>query len=172
MPRLLRPRALVLLALLVGCAVPASEARPRTLPAIPVTPSVNGTTADRAPTPLARIAAGRPMVVDFFASWCAPCRTSMPLLQAYADEHGSGLVVVGVSVGEDAADVEPFVRELGVRYPIFLDRDFALADAVGAKRVPQLLVVDASGRIVHRAHELDAATRAAVDLALATPAEW
>jgi thiol-disulfide isomerase/thioredoxin len=110
------------------------------------------------------------MVVDFFATWCAPCRESMPRLQAVADEHaGRGLVVVGVDVGEDAADVAPFVHDVGVRYPIFLDPDFTLADAVGAKRVPALLVVGADGRILHRAHELDAATRATVEAALAPP---
>ena len=89
---------------------------------------------------------------------------------AVHEEDRIGLVVVGVDVGEDAADVAPFVNDVGVRYPIFLDHDFTLADAVGAKRVPALLVVGADGRILHRAHELDAATRAAVEAALAPPA--
>jgi thiol-disulfide isomerase/thioredoxin len=161
----------VLLALLlaVGCVVHGSNAAPATLPPVrlvPFAPSV----ATAAPVTLLEAAGGRPMVIDFFATWCGPCRESMPRLQALADEHrGRGLVVVGVDVGEDAADVAPFVTDVGVRYPIFLDKDFALADAVGAKSVPALLVVGADGRILHRAQKLDAATRAAVDAALAPP---
>ncbi len=157
--------ALVVLLLAVGCIVRASDALPTTLPKVALEPATGA-----ARVTLSEVAAGRPMLVDFFATWCAPCRESMPRLQAYADQHAPGLVVVGVDVGEDLADVAPFVRELGVRYPIFLDRDFSLADATGAARVPALLLVAADGRILHRAHELDAQTRAAVDRALAPAA--
>ena len=155
-----RAAALALL-FAVGCIVHAGEARPTRLPQVALEPA---TGAPR--VTLAQFAGGRPMLVDFFATWCAPCRESMPRLQAFADQHAPGLVVVGVDVGEDLADVAPFVRDLGVRYPIFLDRDFSLADAAGAARVPALLLVAADGRILHRAHELDAPTRAAVEQAL------
>jgi thiol-disulfide isomerase/thioredoxin len=167
----LRPgrAAALLCAFAFGCIVHGSDATPTTLPDVVLVAAGAPPGADR--MSLAQVAGGKPMVVDFFATWCAPCRESMPRLQAFADEHaGRGLVVVGVDVGEDGADVAPFVHDVGVHYPIFLDRDFALADAVGAKRVPALLVVGADGRILHRAHELDAATRAAVEAALAPPA--
>jgi thiol-disulfide isomerase/thioredoxin len=161
--------ALLLCGLAFGCIVHGGgDAAPATVPQVALVRA--GAAAGTAPMTLAEAAGGKPMVVDFFATWCAPCRQSMPRLQAFADEHaGRGLVVVGVDVGEDVADVTPFVNDVGVRYPIFLDRDFSLADAVGAKRVPALLVVGADGRILHRAHELDAATRAAVEAALAPP---
>ena len=145
--------------LVVACGGRSTAPLPGTMPAVPLAPGA---------TTLAQVAAGRPMLVDFFATWCAPCRTSMPRVQALADQR-PGLAVVGVSVGEDAAEVTPFVRELGVRYPVYLDPDFTLADAVGATRVPSLLVVAADGRILHRAHELDADTLAAIDRALALP---
>ena len=163
--------ALVALLLAVGCVVHGSDATPSTLPPVALVPFASGgTSAAAVPTTLLQAAGGRPMVIDFFATWCGPCRESMPRLQAFADEHrGRGLVVVGVDVDENAADVAPFVSDVGVHYPIFLDKDFALADAVGAKSVPALLVVGADGRILHRAQHLDAATRAAVDAALAPP---
>ena len=165
----LRLVALLVGLVAVGCIVHGSDAAPTTLPDVGLVPVSSPTGAAR--VTLAQAAGGQPMVIDFFATWCAPCRESMPHMQAFADEHrGRGLVVVGVDVGEDAADVAPFVHDVGVRYPIFLDKDFTLADAVGAKRVPALLVVGADGRILHRAHELDAATRAAVEAALAPPA--
>jgi thiol-disulfide isomerase/thioredoxin len=163
--RQLSTRALLALVLVaVGCMVRGGDALPTSLPEVPLAPAATGA----ARVTLAEVAAGRPMVVDFFATWCTPCRDSMPRLQAFADERaGAGLVVVGVNVGEDLAEVEPFVRELGVRYPIYLDRDFRLADAVGASRVPALLVVAGDGRILHRGHDLDEQTRAAVEKALA-----
>jgi thiol-disulfide isomerase/thioredoxin len=163
--------ALLALLLAVGCVVHGSDAKPSTLPAVPLVPFAPAAAPGAAPVTLLEAAGGKPMVIDFFATWCGPCRESMPRLQAFADEHrGRGLVVIGVDVGEDAADVAPFVTDVGVHYPIFLDKDFALADAVGAKSVPALLVVGADGRILHRAQHLDAATRAAVDAALAPPA--
>lgn len=163
--------ALLAVLLVVGCVVHGSNAAPSTLPAVRLVPfAPGGASASTAPVTLLEAAGGKPMVIDFFATWCGPCRESMPRLQAFADEHRArGLVVVGVDVGEDAADVAPFVTDVGVRYPIFLDKDFVLADAVGAKSVPALLVVGADGRILHRAQRLDAATRAAVDAALAPP---
>ncbi len=155
------------LALVGSCAARAPGRQPVSLPAVAVAPAAFEHGAATEPLLLTQLADGRPMVIDFFATWCPPCRESMPRLQTFADAHGPALLVVGVNVGEDRGEVAPFVRELGVRYPVFLDRDFALADAVGAMNVPALLVVDAKGRIVHRGRELDAAALAAVARLLA-----
>jgi thiol-disulfide isomerase/thioredoxin len=66
--------------------------------------------------------AGRGIVLNFWATWCPPCRREMPLLDAIHAEYASrGLSVVGVAVGESRADVAPFVERLGVRYPIWVE---------------------------------------------------
>jgi peroxiredoxin len=66
--------------------------------------------------------AGRPVVLNFWATWCSPCRREMPLLNAahlqYADQ---GLAVLGLAVNEPASVVQPFIDATGVQYPIMVD---------------------------------------------------
>lgn len=106
---------------------------------------------------------GRVAVIDLWATWCEPCRESMPkvarLAEAYAE---TDLVVVGVHVGPSAANAARFAAEAGIEYPMHIDPRFDFTDAVGSRSVPLLLVVDRDGTIVHRTHELDAETLALV----------
>ena len=65
---------------------------------------------------------GRAVVLNFWATWCPPCRREMPLLDAIQKEYGSrGLRVVGIDVGEDADVVRRYVESIGVTYPIWVD---------------------------------------------------
>ncbi|NIR30832.1 MAG: redoxin domain-containing protein [Gammaproteobacteria bacterium] len=65
---------------------------------------------------------GRAVVLNFWATWCPPCRREMPLLDAVQAKYASrGAAVVGVNVGEPAERVERFVRSVGVSYPIWVD---------------------------------------------------
>ena len=99
---------------------------------------------------------GKVAVIDLWATWCEPCRESMPkvarLAQAYAQ---TDLVVAGVHVGPSADNAVRFASEAGIAYPMHIDPDFEFSDAVGSRSVPLLLVVDRSGTVVHRTHELD-----------------
>ena len=63
--------------------------------------------------------AGRPMLLNFWATWCAPCVREMPLLDRYAREHPE-LSVVGIAL-DSAEAVAPFVKRLGIGYPILLE---------------------------------------------------
>ncbi|MHB8620376.1 MAG: TlpA disulfide reductase family protein, partial [Chloroflexota bacterium] len=61
---------------------------------------------------------GKVVVLNFWATWCPPCRTEMPDLQAVYRQHwAAGLVILGVDLGEDPATVQAFVRHIGVTYP-------------------------------------------------------
>jgi len=99
---------------------------------------------------------GKVAIIDLWATWCEPCRESMPkvarLAQAYA---GTDLVVAGIHVGPTAAGAVRFAAEAGIEYPMHIDPDFGFTDAVGSRSVPLLLVVDREGTVVHRTHELD-----------------
>lgn len=113
---------------------------------------------------------GKPAVIDVFATWCEPCRDAVPELNALAAAHPE-LVVVGVDSGDPRGNVRRFVAETGLAYPVFLDEDQSFTEAAGVTRIPTLLVLDRAGRVVHRSHRLDRATRAAVDRVLLGNAE-
>ena len=94
---------------------------------------------------------GRAVVLNFWATWCAPCRVEMPWLEELSRQYrAQGIEVVGISMddpGQEAA-VRKFVRERNVDYTILLGND-AVGDAYGGARLlPQTFFLDRDGRIV------------------------
>lgn len=93
--------------------------------------------------------AGRPVVLNFFASWCAPCRTETPLLARFAS--GGGRVgVIGVDVGEQGPAAQAFLRNAGVGYPVGADPGSVTARSYGVVALPQTFFLDASHRVAGR----------------------
>ena len=70
----------------------------------------------------------QPMLINFWATWCAPCRKEMPLLQTLHEDSPGGLRVIGIAVDRMPA-VESFIAEAGVTYPILVGQDEAIAAA-------------------------------------------
>jgi peroxiredoxin len=91
---------------------------------------------------------GSPVVLNFFASWCAPCREEAPLLertwQTYKDR---GVRFVGVDIRDTPSDARRFVREFGLSYPIVRDQDQTLARALDVYGLPQTFFVDRRWRL-------------------------
>ncbi len=90
---------------------------------------------------------GKPVIVDFWATWCGPCEESIPVLVAFQQKFAGRVHVLGVSVDWEREAVEPFAREHGMTYPVLFG-DESLALDYGAPGFPALFVVDADGRIV------------------------
>jgi thiol-disulfide isomerase/thioredoxin len=107
------------------------------------------------------LAAGRVLVVDFFATWCAPCVKGIPRLRQLQAAHPE-ITVVGVDLGEEPELVARFVARENVSYPVLMDRNFAFTDACGVRDIPAIFVVDGEGRIRHRGEHVDAALEAAL----------
>jgi cytochrome c biogenesis protein CcmG/thiol:disulfide interchange protein DsbE len=95
--------------------------------------------------------AGKPTVVNFWASWCHPCRKEFPLLEAALAKHApDGLEVVGVTYRDIPSDSRAFVADQGADWAFARDPDGKLATAYGVRAVPQTFFVGADGTIVSR----------------------
>lgn len=100
------------------------------------------------PFPLADLRG--PAVVNLWASWCAPCREELPVLQRYADRARDRVHVVGVVTEDRREAAVALAGELGVTFPSLADREGRLRAALPATGLPVTLFVDAAGRIRHR----------------------
>jgi len=141
--------ALVAIAMLFCAAVPSRArvgARPPsfTLPAVP-----GGPTHGR--FRISDHLGHKPVVILFWATWCAPCRQELPFYQRLVERHGDRLVVVAISMdGANAiASAGAMARRLGVRFPVLSDLDTRVTSRLNPRRsAPFSIWVDARGRIV------------------------
>lgn len=109
-------------------------------------PTLNGETMSLASL------SGKIVFINFWATWCTPCKAEMPSMEAlYQDYKDQGLEILAVSNDiEGARVIRPFVEEMGLSYPILLDPDFRVDDKYLVRSVPTTVLVDRDGIITHR----------------------
>lgn len=91
---------------------------------------------------------GRPVVLNFWATWCTPCREEMPLLQDSYEAHAEdGLVVIGVNVRETPEVIERFLDEVIIDFPILLDSETAVVNRYLVNSLPMTFFIDRDGRL-------------------------
>jgi peroxiredoxin len=110
---------------------------------------------------------GRVVLLDFWATWCEPCRSSFPEYQALLGRYGDAVAVVAISEDDEVSGIDAFVAETGVRFPVAWDSDKSVAQRYQISSMPTLFIIDKSGlvRFVHngfRAGDQDQIT-AAID---------
>ncbi len=94
---------------------------------------------------------GKVVVLNFWATWCPPCKKEMPLLEAtYNKYKEKGLIVLGVNYNEDSETITKFVKEMGITFPVALDRDFKVTKAYGVLALPTTFFIDRNGIIRDR----------------------
>jgi cytochrome c biogenesis protein CcmG, thiol:disulfide interchange protein DsbE len=94
---------------------------------------------------------GRPVIVNFWASWCNPCREEFPLLQRARREHRADrLAVIGVTYRDIPDDSRDFVSQMRATWPQAVDDDRAVAKAFGVRSIPLTFFVRADGTIAAR----------------------
>jgi cytochrome c biogenesis protein CcmG/thiol:disulfide interchange protein DsbE len=111
-----------------------------------VTLAITGQTLDGSAFDSAQYA-GRPVVVNFFASWCPPCNAEAPDLAAFAKAH-PGVAFVGVDVNDQLADAKAFVAKYGLSYPIVYDGQGELGQRYGVDGIPTTMFFDKTGKRV------------------------
>ncbi|MDH4101494.1 MAG: TlpA family protein disulfide reductase, partial [Nitrospirota bacterium] len=91
---------------------------------------------------------GKTVIVNLWASWCGPCRQETPALERlYKNFKGKGVEFVGVAVDENLMNVNNFVREFGVTYPMGLDDTGTISRDYGANFIPMTIVVAPDGSV-------------------------
>ena len=92
---------------------------------------------------------GKPAVINFWASWCAPCKDEIPVLEETWREHrDAGLVVLGIDSQDFKGDARKFARETGISYPIVHDGPGNTMRAYDLTGLPETYFLDRNGRLV------------------------
>ena len=92
---------------------------------------------------------GKAVVVNFWASWCVPCRDEAPVLQkTYARYRDQGLVVLGVDVNDFRQDARRFMKRYGLSYPVVYDGKGSTVGKWGVRGFPETFFVDRTGKLV------------------------
>lgn len=92
--------------------------------------------------------AGKPLVLNFWGTFCPPCTEEMPALQRQAAKWAKqGVGVVGVNLGENAVTVRSFVRQYGIQFPIYMDADDTVRKAYRVNQYPTTFFIEPGGRI-------------------------
>ena len=116
---------------------PWKEAKTPTLELASLDGPLRGLTAHR----------GRVVLVNFWATWCEPCREEMPAMQRLKQRMGDSLAVVAVNIGEGEPRIRDFLQKLPVDFDILLDRDKSALKAWSVRILPTTFLVGPDGRV-------------------------
>jgi thiol-disulfide isomerase/thioredoxin len=130
--------------------LPTMALQPLDVPSLESLATAASASLPPAPRTLAEVAAGRPMVINLWATWCGPCRAEMPAFVQAQRELGD-IVFVFVNQGEDAVVAKRYLATLAPRPDhVLLDPTWSVGQAVASKSLPTTLFVNAKGMIVKR----------------------
>lgn len=135
--------ALLVVAILAGCATPAKPASD--VPQFSLS-SLEGKTVAM------KDLSNKVVIVDFWATWCGPCREEIPHLnELYSELKGKGLEIVGISMDTDGTDgVKDFAREFRIQYPIVMGDEKVAESFGGIIGLPTTFVIDRKGKVAKK----------------------
>ena len=95
---------------------------------------------------------GKVVIIDFWATWCAPCRKGIPDLISIQNDYKDDVVVIGISLDQQntKARVPSFVKTMGINYPVVYFNDKVINDFGGVRAIPTSFIIDQKGNIVNK----------------------
>lgn len=92
---------------------------------------------------------GKPVIINFWATWCGPCVREMPAFERLKADYGDQIGIIAVNCGEDVDTVNDFVSENGYTFPVALDGDYQVSMLYPTNSIPYTVIVDAAGKVTH-----------------------
>ncbi|HET7578829.1 MAG TPA: thiol-disulfide oxidoreductase ResA [Bacillales bacterium] len=93
---------------------------------------------------------GKGVLLNFWGSWCEPCKQEMPYLNAVYEQHMKGVAIIGVNIGESKITVSNFVKRNNIKFPILLDSHKNVTTAYNIGPIPTTFLINAQGKIVKK----------------------
>lgn len=93
---------------------------------------------------------GKGVMLNFWGSWCGPCKDEMPDMNAVHKQNLKGVEIIAVNIGESPYIVNNFVNRYDLKFPIWLDRDKNITDAYSVDNIPTTFLIDEHGEIVKK----------------------
>ncbi|MGB9552827.1 MAG: TlpA family protein disulfide reductase [bacterium] len=94
---------------------------------------------------------GKPVILNFWATWCPPCREEIPELNKFYEKYKDRVIMFGIEIGEPKAEVEEFLKDQNILYPVILDSEqkSSISDLYRISLVPTTFIVDKQGKILN-----------------------
>jgi peroxiredoxin len=132
-----------------GCSAGTGRGQLVPIPDLPVAPAFDLAGPDGKRVRLSDFL-GKPLIVNFWATWCPPCRAEMPSIQrAWEQLQGEGIGVIAINVGEDADTIRQFTDRSPVTFPLPMDLDSRVVQSWPVRGLPTTFVVDPEGRLAY-----------------------
>ena len=95
---------------------------------------------------------GKPIIINFWASWCPPCRAELPSMnKAWKKLKDEGIEMIGINIAEEAETVSDFIKQYPINFPVLLDESGEELENWSIRGLPTTFILDSQGRIVYRA---------------------
>ncbi len=138
--------------LLIGCLIVGlllSQGCSEEVPAKEIAPDFSVLLFDGMPFQLSAYR-GKPVLINFLASWCMPCREEIPILNRVYGEYSKNVVFVAIAVGDEEEKAKEFVDKFNLSFPAGIDGSGEIEEAYGVYGVPTTLFIDGKGIISYR----------------------
>ncbi len=95
---------------------------------------------------------GKVVILDFWATWCPPCRKSIPDLISIQNEYKDDLIIIGISLDQPSSqsELQPFIESYGINYPVVLGTNQVLAAYGNVQAIPTSFIIDQEGNIINK----------------------